>query len=252
MSTVDLNGEMPPTISNLVNGEPLFGLFSSDNFPIGPQGAQGATGPTGSSTGPQGATGATGLTGAQGATGPNTGQTGATGPTGPTGPGGISSVIDRTEFYNLPSPGLALQSLDGARVNVYSISIPAAWRPASSNINVIRVQLSTSIAVNNNTLTLLNQDGWISPSMTGLAADGVTKPFPYQTIGQQLIPGGGLVLYNCPVNWTFLLVRSVNWDDTTPSLEFSFTAGYNFYYAFGYRKFNGGFSQLKFNISCFA
>lgn len=244
-------GDIPPTISNTVNGEPLFGLFASDNFPIGAQGAIGPTGATGSSTGPTGPTGPVGATGAAGATGPNTGQTGATGPTGPAGGGGIDVNIDRTEVYNTPSPGLALQSLDGARVNVYNINIPSPWRLASSNINVIRVQLSTSIAINNNQLSLLNQDGWISPSMTGIRADG-TKPFPYQTCGQQLLPCGGLVLYNCPVNWTWLLVRSVHWDDTTPSLEFSFTAGFNFYYAFGYRKYNGGFTQLKWNISCFA
>lgn len=251
-ATIDANAEIPPTISNLVSGEPLFGLFASGNFPQGAQGAVGVTGATGAALGPTGPIGATGVLGPTGVTGPNTGTTGATGPVGATGDGGISSAIDRTDYFFMASPGPSTQAVDGNRFYIGTITIPPAWLPVSSNVNVIRVSWSTTIGINVNLLSLLNQDGWISPSMAGVLDDGVTQPLAIQTCGQQLIPCGGLVIYNMPVNWTFLLVRDVHWNASTTKLRASFTAGYNFYYAWGYRKFNGDTQNMTFNLSCFS
>ena len=253
MSTIDSNPDIPPTISNLVSGVPLFGQFPASNFPVGSTGPTGPTGATGSSTGPSGPAGPTGTTGPTGATGANTGATGGTGATGNTGPGGISSTLDRTDFFYLNSPGNRVQAVDGASVSIGNIPIPSAWLPVASNVNVIRVSLSTTIGVNNQLLSKLNQDGWISPSMTGITAlTGGTTPLAVQTVAQQLIPCGGLVIYNYPVNWTFLLVRNVHWNETTPYLNTSFTAGFNFYYAWGYRAYNGTYEQLVYNLSCFS
>jgi len=245
------NAQIPPTISYTVNGEPLFGFFSSDNFPIGAPGPQGPTGPTGSATGPTGPTGFQGGTGPTGPTGTGGGPTGATGPTGAPGPGAIPRTLDRTDYYTMPSPGQQVLSDNGANVIIGSFPIPPSWLPATSGINLIQVCIGGTVGVNNRDGTV-NEDGGVSFNVVGALADGTTPVGTTQTIATQPIPNGGQSIYNTPFNITFLLVRGIHWTTDSPKIRFSFTGQFNFKYAFNYRSYNGEFQDFLVNVSGFA